>query len=112
MQGADDFVCATETANAILSVKPNDATAINVLLQAVESEDLNIVLHAVRAIELLGENAIEATLAIRKIAARCNSLLPTNTTATFVQTPEQDLAMFISFSATAFLRKHGNTEGE
>jgi N-sulfoglucosamine sulfohydrolase len=112
MHGADDFVCATETANAILSVKPNDATAINVLLQAVESEDLNIVLHAVRAIELLGENAIEATPAIRKIAARCNSLLPTNTTATFVQTPEQDLAMFISFSATAFLRKHGNAEGE
>lgn len=84
----------------------NDTEALDVLIRATETSSLQTVLQATRAIELLGTRAENAVPAIRRVAERCESILPTATTATFVQTPEQDLAMFISFSAGAFLKKY------
>ena len=87
----------------ILVENQNPGPALPVLIKATGHSDLNIVLHAVRTIELLGDRARPALTAVRLVANRCQSMLPTDTTATFVQSAEQDLAMFISFSANAFL---------
>ncbi|MEQ9411156.1 MAG: sulfatase [Fuerstiella sp.] len=81
------------------------AAGLDLLVRATQHDDLNIVLQAARTLELLGDSARPAIPAMRELAARCQSILPAATTATFVQSPEQDLAMFISFSANAFLRK-------
>ena len=90
---------------AVLSRGQNEA-ALRFLESATTDADLNIVLFATRSIELLGKKAVAAVPAIEAVASRCSSILPTATTATFVQTPQQDLAMFISFSANAFLKKY------
>jgi HEAT repeat protein len=89
----------------ILTDNQNPGQALPVLIEAAGHTDLNIVLHAVRTIELLGNTARPAIPAIKNVAQRCQSMLPTATTATFVQSAEQDLAMFISFSANAFLKR-------
>jgi len=59
-----------------------------------------------RTVELLGNRARTAIPAVKRVAECCQSILPTTTTATFVQNAEQDPAMFISFSADAFLKGH------
>ena len=94
-----------EAAHALVFHKQHEA-ALDFLILATRHNDLNIVLHATRTIELLGDRAQDAVPAIQDVAARCRSILPAATTATFVQSEEQDLAMFISFSANAFLSKH------
>lgn len=98
---------AIEAAHALVRIRGEEATAaLEFLMRAARSPDLNVVLHAMRTIELLGDKAVVARPTVEHVAQRCRSLLPTSTTATFVQSPEQDLAMFISFSANAFLAKH------
>jgi N-sulfoglucosamine sulfohydrolase len=94
----------------ILTENENPGQALPVLIEAAGHTDLNNVLHAVRTIELLGDRARPAISAVRRVAQRCQSILPTATTATFVQTAEQDLAMFISFSANAFLNGQTNAD--
>ena len=87
----------------ILVENENSAAALPLLNKATSQADLNTVLHAVRTIELLDDKARAAIPAVKAVARRCQGILPTETTATFVQSAQQDLAMFISFSANAFL---------
>ncbi|MCA9062859.1 MAG: sulfatase-like hydrolase/transferase, partial [Planctomycetaceae bacterium] len=91
---------------------------IGVLREFLGDSDLNVVLAAMRALEILdhvptsqpaASTTIDTSAAaedVRRLADRCQSILPPSTTATFVQTPEQDLAMFIGFSAGAWLKRH------
>ena len=79
--------------------------AVPVLITLLEDEDLTVVLYAARTIELLGESAQSAIPAMRELVKRSEQLRPSNTPATFVQSGDQDLAMFASFSANAFLSK-------
>lgn len=83
----------------------DSAPGLQYLIQATRHQDLRIVLHATRTLELLGVKARAAIPAVEDVAKRCRSILPAATTATFVQTPEQDMAMFIGFSANAFLKQ-------
>ncbi|MEX0938696.1 MAG: sulfatase-like hydrolase/transferase [Pirellulales bacterium] len=79
--------------------------AVPVLIDALASDDLNVVLHAARTVELMGESAQAAIPAMRRVAARSQRLQAADTPATFVQSAEQDLAMFCGFSAGAFLSR-------
>jgi len=56
-----------------------------------------------RVIELLGDKAKSLRPQVESAAKKFRSMLPTQTTATFEVSPEQDLAMFIGFAAGAFL---------
>ena len=82
-----------------------DSGALKVLGEFLLDEDLNVVLHAMRAIELLGDKAKSLRPQVAAAAKKYQSMLPTQTTATFEVTPKQDLAMFIGFSAGAFLER-------
>lgn len=83
--------------------------ALPVLLKFLEHEDLTVVLHAARTIELTGQDAGAAIPAMRKLLERAERLRPSNTPATFVQSGDQDLAMFASFAAQGFLNRVDNS---
>lgn len=89
-------------ANAVAR-KDDPQHALPVLIDALESDDLNVVLQAARTIELLGRDAVAAVPAMKKVAERAERIRPADTPATFVLSGEQDLAMFIGFAAHAFL---------
>ncbi len=100
----DDEVPAVRTAAAnALARKHEVEDALPVLIDALESDDLNVVLHAARTVQLLGRDARAAVPAMRKVAERAERIRPADTPATFVLSGEQDLAMFCSFAANAFL---------
>lgn len=82
----------------------DDPIALQHLIRLTRDKDLNIVLQAMRTIELLGDQADAAVPAVQELSRRCSAIQSPSTTATFELTPEQDLAMFVSFSAGAFLR--------
>mgnify|MGYP003331811632 CR=1 FL=1 len=77
--------------------------AVPVLGEFLKDQDLNLVLQAMRSIELLGDKAISLRPQVEFAARKFQSMLPTQTTATFEVSPQQDLAMFIGFAAGAFL---------
>ncbi|MEC8553759.1 MAG: sulfatase-like hydrolase/transferase [Planctomycetota bacterium] len=77
--------------------------AVPVLGEFLQDQDLNVVLQAMRSIELLGDKAKSLRPRVEFTAKKFQSMLPTQTTATFEVSPEQDLAMFIGFAAGAFL---------
>ena len=79
--------------------------SIPVLIEAIRYDDLTIVLHAARTIELLGDAARKAVPAMQTLLARAEQLRPSDTPATFLQSGDQDLAMFASFAARAFLKR-------
>jgi arylsulfatase A-like enzyme len=81
--------------------------ALPILVAALQNEDLNVVLHAMRTIELIGPSASSARNDVELLSERCKSAKPGKTKATFVQTGDQDLLMFIGFSAGAFLKRLG-----
>jgi HEAT repeat protein len=68
--------------------------ALSVLQKELRSDDLDAVLLACRAIELLGEKARPAARAMRRAAAR-------------FEDAEGDQALFIRFSTGAFRRRRG-----
>ena len=74
-----------------------------VLVGLLEHDDLNVVLYATRAIEMLGTAAANAKGAMENVAARADRLQASSTQAVFDQSGEKDLAMFCSFSAHGFL---------
>ncbi len=82
-----------------------EAKAAPVLVGLLQHDDLNVVLHAARTIEMLGEKVRSAVPAMQQLATRAEALRPANTPATFVLSPEQDLAMFCSFAAQGFLSR-------
>lgn len=77
--------------------------AIPALIELLGHDDLTVVLHAARTVELLGLTARDAIPAMREVLARSEQLRPSDTPATFVLTGQQDLAMFASFAARGFL---------
>lgn len=79
--------------------------AIPALTDILDDESLTAVLYATRTIELMGKAARSAIPAVRELVARTDSIRGSNTDATFVLSKDQDLAMFINFSAQAFLNK-------
>ena len=76
-----------------------------VLERLLEHKDLNVVLYATRAIELLGSAAADALPAMQKVADRAEKLQASDTKAVFNQSGEKDLAMFCSFSANGFISR-------
>lgn len=82
--------------------------ALPVLREALTSVDLNVVLHATRTVELLGDSAAELVPAMKQVLVRAGKIRPADTPATVVQSGDQDLAMFISFAANGFLTRVTN----
>ena len=82
--------------------------ALDSLLPLLEHNDLNVVLYATRAIEMLGKVAKRAIPAMRKVAQRADKLQASDTPAVFAQSGDKDLAMFCSFSANGFLDRVAN----
>ena len=75
------------------------------LIELLEHDDLNVVLYATRAIEMLGSVAADALPAMKKVAARAEKLQASDTRAVFDQSGDKDLAMFCSFSANGFISR-------
>lgn len=82
------------------------APALPVLEAALLHENLSVVQHAARVIELLGEKAIPLLDAVRECDRRMKIIRPPDTSPVVVQ-PDKDMAMFVGFSTEAFLRKFG-----
>lgn len=90
-----------EAANALARLF-DDFSGRAVLEQELEGEDLRAVLHAARTIELLGAVLKESRPAMAALKVRCEKIRPPGTSPVVVQ-PDKDMAMFIGFSANAFL---------
>ncbi|MEM7478402.1 MAG: hypothetical protein AAF483_25750 [Planctomycetota bacterium] len=93
-------------AAATLAHLGEEESPVRILGEMLQNHDLNIVLQAMREVEMLGEKASSLREVVTRAAKKYQSMLPTQTTATFEVTPEQDLAMFIGFSARAFLQRN------
>ncbi len=105
-QALQDRSAAVRIASANVLARHGDANlAMPKLIELLSDKDLNVVLHAARTVELLGDVAHEAIPAMREVAERSEKLRPSDTPATFVLSGEQDLAMFCSFAANAFLSR-------
>jgi hypothetical protein len=91
-----------EAAN-LLTLRGEPDLGLPVLAAALELEDLTSVLHAARTIEMLGEDARSAVPAMEKVLARAYKIRPPDLSPVVVASGEQDLAMFVAFSANAFL---------
>ena len=96
------YATRIEIANA-LAVHNEINEALPALTDAVNHENLIVVTHAARTIELLGEKAAVAKLAMKKALARAIKIRPPETPATVVLPGDKDLAMFVAFSCHAFL---------
>lgn len=92
-----------EAAN--LLARSGDRKAMKALLQELRSEDMNLVLHAMRTVELLGERARTAIPAVKRLLARCNEISSPDLPPTTVLSGEQDLAMFTRLSIGGFLNR-------
>ena len=79
------------------------AVALPVLTEAVEHENLIVVTHAARVVELLGKQATQAKSTMEKALIRAEKIRPPETPATVVLPGDKDLAMFVAFSCRAFL---------
>ena len=77
--------------------------AIRALIKDLEHENLIIVTHAARTIELLGETALAAKAPMATALNRAETIRPPDTPATVVLPGDKDLAMFVAFSCRAFL---------
>lgn len=76
-----------------------------VLTTELTNSDLNVVLHAMRTIELLGDDAAVVRPDVASLLQRTRARDDAAQTAVFDQPGEADLRMFIEFSATAFLNR-------
>lgn len=97
-----------EAANALARHGRIDL-ALPVLVAALQDDSLDVVLHAVRTIELLGPAAGTAVPAVRQVVARAERIRPPDTVDAVPG--DQDLAWFISMSAHAFLARVDSTPG-
>jgi len=93
-----------EIANA-LATHGDITNALPALINATQHENLIVVTHASRIIELLGKRAKSAKYAIEEALKRADKIRPPDTPATVVLPGDKDLAMFVSFSCRAFLNK-------
>lgn len=100
---ADASMTVRVESAAALARHGHTAAAIPALSSALSSENLAVVQHAARTIELLGQNAAAATAAMRQCDQRMRSIRPADTPLTDTD-PVKDQAMFILFSTETFLR--------
>ena len=77
--------------------------ALPVLIKELEHENLIVVTHAARTIELLGKKAINAKEAMQKCLKRAYKIRPPDLSPVIVLPGDQDMAMFVGFSCNAFL---------
>ena len=93
-----------EIANA-LAAHGDIPNALPPLINATQHENLIVVTHAARTIELLGKQAIAAKAPMAAALKRAETIRPPDTPATVVLPGDKDLAMFVAFSCRAFLEK-------
>ena len=91
-----------EAANAI-AVHGDIKIALPALLKDLAHENLIIVTHAARTIELLGKKAVSAAPHMRKALVRAEKIRPPDLSPVIVLPGDKDLAMFVAFSCQAFL---------
>jgi hypothetical protein len=91
-----------EAANA-LAKHGYMAAALPILISELEHENLIVVTHSARTIELLGEQAEEAIPAMRACLKRAHKIRPPDLSPVIVLPGDQDMAMFVGFSCQAFL---------
>ena len=91
-----------EAANA-LAKHGYMAAALPILISELGHENLIVVTHAARTIELLGEQAEEAIPAMRACLKRAHKIRPPDLSPVIVLPGDQDMAMFVGFSCQAFL---------
>ena len=93
-----------EAANAlILHGEVEDALAQ--LIKELKHQNLIVVTHAARTIELLGNKAIKAAKAMKECLIRAHEIRPPELSPVIVLPGDQDMAMFVGFSCQAFLNK-------
>ena len=91
-----------EVANTLVRAgEPNPA--LGALIKDLAHENLIIVTHAARTIELLGPQASVAKKPMAQALKRAETIRPPDTPATVVLPGDKDLAMFVAFSCRAFL---------
>jgi hypothetical protein len=78
-------------------------TALPILLKDLAHENLIIVTHAARTIELLGKEASSAAPQMRKALEHAEKIRPPDLSPVIVLPGDKDLAMFVAFSCQAFL---------
>ena len=79
--------------------------AVLALIKDLAHENLIIVTHAARTIELLGEQAIAAKTPMEAALIRAEKIRPADLSPVIVLPGDRDLAMFVAFSCRAFLEK-------
>lgn len=98
-----------EAANTLILRGKHDR-ALSILIKELEHENLIVVTHAARTIELLGEQAKTAKKAMQQCLARAHKIRPPDLSPVIVLPGDQDMAMFVGFSCQAFLSKLKNTQ--
>ncbi len=91
-----------EIANA-LATHGDISNALPPLMNATQHENLIVVTHAARTVELLGERAKSAKHAMEQALRRAELIRPPDTPPTVVLPGDKDLAMFVAFSCRTFL---------
>lgn len=91
-----------EAANILMKIGEINR-ALPVLIKELEHENLIVVTHAARTIELLGKKAIDAKEAMQKCLKRAYKIRPPDLSPVIVLPGDQDMAMFVGFSCNAFL---------
>ena len=79
--------------------------ALEVLIQELKHKNLIVVSHAARTIELLGDMAKKAVPAMEACLVRAYAVRPPDLSPVIVLPGDQDMAMFVGFSCSAFLKK-------
>ncbi|MGB0581290.1 MAG: sulfatase-like hydrolase/transferase [Limisphaerales bacterium] len=77
--------------------------ALPVLLRLLKNRNMNNVLHAARAVELIGDKS--TVPAMKALLKRCHKIRPPEMSPVIVASGEQDLAMFTSLSIGGFLKR-------
>jgi hypothetical protein len=92
-----------EAAN-VLARHGDPKPAIQALIKNLAHENLIIVTHAARTIELLGPKAIAAKAPMSAALKRAEKIRPPDLSPVIVLPGDKDLAMFVAFSCRAFLQ--------
>lgn len=100
----DALAVRLAAANALATHGETDA-ALPVARSALKSQDVTDVLYAIRTIEQMGEKASVAVPDVKDVIQRMAKLRGDNTDATVVLSKDADMAMFVEFSAHAFLKQ-------
>jgi uncharacterized sulfatase len=93
-----------EAANALIR-NGKAEPALPVLIGELDHQNLIVVTHAARTIELLGEVAKKALPAMKACLKRAYAVRPPDLSPVIVLPGDQDMAMFVGFSCNAFLKK-------